>query len=92
MIHYCDKPTPEHRCPYCQELLDGVGSFQGHAPEPDAISICAYCGGVMIITEALAHRKATPEETAEQRRVNPEFVFMEMALAAVRKTRKAGSN
>jgi len=92
MVVFTDTPVPEHRCPKCQELLEVVSSFAGERPSPGAISICAYCGQVLIITEGLGSRKATPEEIEEQRACNPEFRLMEASLASLRKQNKAGGN
>jgi hypothetical protein len=53
-------------CPHCGRPLDAHGDTPGErddkAPRPGDVSVCMKCGGVMIFTEGLGLRIATPEE------------------------------
>lgn len=43
----------EQACPYCGHMLDTHNAVKG-IPEPGDISICFYCGEIMIFSEYLS--------------------------------------
>lgn len=61
--HHRVEPT---RCPACGSTHSCHGNAAGEgAPKPGDISVCAYCGVLLVFEQDLALRKATPEETAK---------------------------
>ena len=56
----------KHHCPSCDMPLDaatGVSSDKG--PRPDDVTVCLYCGAVMVFTADLSYREPTDKERAE---------------------------
>jgi len=53
-----------NHCPNCHKYLDAATciSSQGAAPEPDDITICAYCGHLMAFDDTLRLRQLTSTE------------------------------
>lgn len=54
------------KCPVCREVLDGATDFfKAHVPEPGAVSVCGYCGQLLIFAEDLTVRIPTALELRE---------------------------
>jgi hypothetical protein len=50
-------------CPFCGKVMDCASNIEGKgAPEPGDVSLCIYCGGVMIFDRELVGRKPTDPE------------------------------
>ena len=58
-------------CPYCSKTNDRHGRVDkiGHTgpsrPVPGSVSLCVACGGISVMTDHLALRKATADEVAQ---------------------------
>lgn len=54
-------------CLNCGKLLDGATSVDGtdRQPEAGSVSVCVYCGHVMIFAEGGGFRAPTDEEITE---------------------------
>lgn len=83
--------VPESICRGCGEKLTGAGSLEGFSPVAGAVTFCAYCGAVMIFTDDLHLRAATPEEIADCEK-DPIFLAHRAMLARMRQSEKAGHN
>jgi hypothetical protein len=63
-----------NRCSKCNKRLDaamGVGALDSNpVPQPGAISICGYCGGINIFGE---NRRFLPPDPAEEQRILEEL-------------------
>jgi hypothetical protein len=56
------------RCPYCSKETDADAPAPGTddvAPEPGDVSVCFYCGGIILYVEGGGLRKPTDEERTE---------------------------
>ena len=53
--------TDEQFCPYCGHLIDAHSTKDG-TPSPGDISICFYCGEVMIFSKYLSLIKCTDKD------------------------------
>lgn len=61
-LHITTK-IPDTDCPYCGRLINAAtGVDVGTTPSPGAVSICFYCGEILVFTDTLSYRKPTPEE------------------------------
>ena len=55
--------SPDLKCLYCGRQTDSAtGMDPGTIPKPGDVTVCAYCGEVLVITGDLRYRKPTPEE------------------------------
>jgi hypothetical protein len=56
------------RCPFCRAELDAVTAAEVNPldlPEPGSVTVCLYCGAVLIIGNDLKPRKPTDAELAD---------------------------
>lgn len=56
--NYC--PNPNCRALLAVHMAFGKGPAQ---PEPDALTLCAYCGALLVFDQALELRAAEPRDT-----------------------------
>jgi len=54
--------TKEIKCPNCNEDLEQATCLGKDIPKPGDISICAYCGQLLMFTENLNQRKVEDSE------------------------------
>jgi hypothetical protein len=53
-------------CPRCQKQLTGASDPTGDAtPSPDDLSVCAYCGALLVFNNDLTVREATRDDVAK---------------------------
>lgn len=65
--------TADTRCPECKAELTGASDPDGDAvPTPDDISICAYCGTVVVFNHDMTVRRA---ERADVETLSPRVAF-----------------
>lgn len=57
--------TPPSRCVRCRAKLNATTGIEVQKPSEGDISICFYCGQIMLFTADLKLRGAEPEELAE---------------------------
>jgi len=74
-------------CPACDNKLDGFTAVDHrNDPEPDDVTVCAYCVEILRFDENLKLEIASPE-LKEELSKNPEFVKM---VAAIKKVNLPG--
>ena len=77
--------VPDSHCLECHAVIDMAGGIRTEdAPSPGDISLCLYCGHVMIYGENLGLREPTDSEIVEIAD-NPELVLASNAIAAIKK-------
>jgi RNase P subunit RPR2 len=82
--------VPEVRCPKCQKRLSAASSIKHEEPpEAGSVTICLYCGHVMIFQEDKTLRPATQAEIEDLKSNNSEFRRMVSLLAKFRKMQNA---
>jgi len=92
IFHFKEAPTPpgrmpESHCPECDELLDGAISLDDPVgPQPGDVSICAYCGELLMFVEGMQLERMPPEIFNEL----PLFTKTELIMVQT-KIRESGS-
>jgi hypothetical protein len=60
-------------CPRCKSPIDAVSSVEkGVTPQPGHLSVCAFCGEMLIFNDDLSVRSMAPEEFAQMEAEAPE--------------------
>jgi len=83
------------KCPKCEAELDGFGGVGNDShPEPDSITICAYCQALLIFTERMDLRAMTEREYCQlpwqvQQELNEAMRFTS-AMALSKKLKEQG--
>lgn len=65
IIIYPSKPVPFSRCIRCKTAIDAATGIGKRQPSPGDVSICAYCGQVMLFSDDLTLVSA-PQEVRDQ--------------------------
>jgi len=90
---FTDNRIPQTPCPKCGAKLDASGSFEtAERPTAGDVSLCAYCGVVLIFADDLTQRPATLAEIEDIEKNSPEFTRVQVMLALDRQRRKAARN
>jgi len=67
---------PSQTCPCCDKPISAVTNVRdGSRAKPGDITICAYCQGVCILTEAMTQREATDADLRELDRETLETIL-----------------
>jgi len=65
-VIFSEHRVREQRCPSCATPLDGATSVgHGHRPNAGDVTVCIYCGAILIFTARGGLRPPTPDERAE---------------------------
>jgi hypothetical protein len=51
--------TDDARCPKCSKPANGASGTDDRGPAPEDLSVCAYCGAVLVFNLDLTVREAT---------------------------------
>jgi hypothetical protein len=77
-------------CPACKKRLTGAtGATGDHGPRPGDVSVCLYCGEVLIYGKYLRVRRPTPAELMELRNDPANWATVCHLQQHFRKARKA---
>lgn len=77
------------RCIRCDAKLDATTGVMSDIPKEGDISICSYCGKVMIFTNDKKLRAATDEEMKDFKEVAPYEFFVTERISGWFEARKA---
>lgn len=75
--------VPDQHCPDCNALLDRASGMA--APKPGDLSVCAYCGAMLVFDQSLVQRALSEADFAalpeDNQRVMREYSDAARAIA-----------
>jgi len=79
--HTTDLRSNPSICPYCQNKLSAATGLRetDQAPDEGALTVCLYCGELLIFNADLTLRKPTQEELIEEQR-SSQWPLIERAM------------
>lgn len=79
---------PARACPRCAQVLDALDGHSA-APRPGDVTLCAYCGAVLVFAEGMALRLMTPAEFRAACAADHQFVHAVCAAHVAGQSLKA---